>query len=367
MADVADYYEVLGVSRDASQDEIKRAFRRLARETHPDANHDDPNAEHRFREVAQAYEVLSDPQKRAAYDRGGQVDIGDLFSSFAGIDDLLSRFFGGGFGFSFGGTRAGPAQGSDVLARVTLTLEEAASDVTREVTFRAPAVCSRCNGNGSEPGVPLETCDRCAGQGSVRITRQTFLGTTMSITACDKCGGRGRVVTTPCTDCDGAGSIVDDRTVNVEIPAGIEDGSRLRVTGRGAAGEAGGRPGDLYVEVSVDSDPRFVRHGADLLHTVVLGFSEAALGTAVKLPTVGGEEIDFDIPAGTQPGTVFKLSRLGMPRLRRRGRGDLLVEVRVAIPTELDEEREDLLRAYAELAGERPRAPLRRRRRRSEG
>ncbi len=359
---MADYYELLGVSRDASQDDIKKAFRRLARETHPDANPDDPQAEGRFREIAQAYEVLSDPQKRATYDRGGQVDLGDLFSSFGGIDDLLTRFFGAGFGFNFGAQQAGPAQGSDVITRVSMALADAAADAAREVTFRAPVVCAACSGSGSEPGEPLETCDRCAGQGAVRVTRQTFLGTTMSVAPCDKCRGRGQVIVTPCPECSGAGSVVDDRSVTVEIPAGIEDGSRLRIPGRGAAGEAGGPPGDLYVEISVLPDDRFERHGPDLVHHLAVGFAEAALGTTVTVPTVDGDDLDFDIPAGTQPGSVFKLSRLGMPRLRRRGRGDLLVDVRVDVPVKLDADAEDALRAYADLVGEQPTEPKRRRR-----
>jgi molecular chaperone DnaJ len=360
-----DYYAILGVDRNATGEEIKRAFRRLARETHPDANPGVPDAEHRFREIAEAYEVLSDPQKRAAYDRGGSVDIGDLFSSFAGIDDLLSRFFGSAAGFGFPGTQAGPAQGDDIAAATELSLAEAAAGVTRIIEFRAPVECGTCRGSGSDPDVPLATCERCSGQGSVRVTRQTFLGTTMSITACDRCRGRGKVVAEPCEMCSGRGSTVEDVSVTVEIPAGVEHGSRMRVPGRGAAGDPGGRPGDLYVEIRITPDETFERHGADLLHRLSLGLSEAAFGTTVSIPTVDGEPIDVDVPAGTQPGDVFKLSRLGMPRLRRRGRGDLLVEVRVEIPTSLTAEQEDALRAYAEAAGENPAEPKRRRRRRS--
>lgn len=362
---MTDYYEVLGVPRDATQDEIKRAFRRLARETHPDANPNDADAERRFREIAQAYEVLSDPQKRAAHDRGGVVDMGDLFSSFAGIDDLLNRFFGGAGGFGFGTARTGPAQGGDLAVAVDVDLAEAASGVTRTVEYRTAVTCAACRGSGSEPDVPLATCERCSGQGSVRVTRQTFLGTTMSITACDRCRGRGRVIVERCKECRGEGSKVDDVEVTIEIPAGVEHGSRMRVAGRGAAGEPGGRPGDLYVEIHISPDERFERHGSDLVHRVTIGFAEAALGTTVAVPTVDGEPIDVDVPAGTQPGTVFKLSRLGMPRLRRRGRGDLLVEVRVAIPRAITEQQEAALRAYAEVAGERPADSKRRKRRRS--
>lgn len=360
-----DYYEILGVDRDVGPDEIKKAFRRLARETHPDANPDDPHAEERFRQIAEAYEVLSDPAKRAAYDRGATFDMGDLFSSFAGIDDLLTRFFGAGFGFPFGGAPAGPAQGSDVAVRVEVTLAEAAVGVVREVGFRAPIVCAVCSGSGSAPGVPLEVCERCRGQGSVRVTRQTILGATMAITSCDVCRGRGKVISERCDECGGAGSTPGERVLEVEIPAGIENGARLRLPGRGAAGEAGGRSGDLYVEVVVPPDPRFERHGADLIHRLHLGIAEAALGTTRMVPSIDDDEFELEIPRGTQPGSVFKLSRMGMPRLRRRGRGDLLVEALVDVPVELSEEQEAALRSYAEASGEAPIPPRRRKGRRA--
>jgi len=364
VAEVVDYYQVLGVGRDATQDEIKRAFRRKARETHPDANPGDSDAEHRFREAALAYEVLSDAQRRAAYDRGVQFESGDLFSSFAGIDDLLSRFFGGGLGFGIGGAR-GPGAGADVGMSLEITLAEAAADCSREVSFRARLACPACGGEGAPPESPPVVCDRCAGRGSMRVTRQTFLGAAVSIITCDKCRGRGKMITTPCSRCDGSGAVMDETTVTVEIPAGIEDGSRLRVTGRGAVGEPGGRPGDLYVEVRVIPDPRFTRHGADLVHRARLGLAEAALGTTVKVPTVDGGEVDIEVPPGTQPGTVFKLSRLGMPRLRRRGRGDLLVEVQVVVPHELNPAQEEALRAYAAASREPAGPPVRARRRRA--
>ncbi len=361
---VADYYEVLGVGREAGQDEIKRAFRRLARDTHPDANPGDSTAEARFRDIARAYEVLSDPDKRAAYDRGGSFEAGDLFSSFAGIDDLLSRFFGGGLGFQFGGGgRAGPAQGSDIGSRVSVTLAEAASGVTREVRFRAAIPCEECSGSGSEPGTDLVTCERCHGQGSVRVTRQTILGATMAITACDQCRGRGKVIVEPCQACLGRGSIDGERAVEVDIPAGIGDGARIRIPGRGAAGDAGGRPGDLYVEVGVESDGRFERHGADLVHRTKVGMAEAALGTVAMVPVVGEDDFELVIPAGTQPGSVFKLARMGMPRLQRRGRGDLLVEVIVEVPDRLTPEQEASLRGFADLTGEQPSPAVKRRHR----
>jgi molecular chaperone DnaJ len=361
---VVDYYEVLGVSRDATQEEIKRAFRRKARETHPDANPGDAAAEHRFREAALAYEVLSDPQRRAAYDRGAEFEFGDFFSSFAGIDDLLARFFGGGVGSPFGGSR-GPSAGADVGVSIELTLAQAATDSTREVRYRTRLACPVCGGEGAAPGSPPTVCDRCAGRGSMRVTRQTFLGPAVSIATCDKCRGRGRLITAPCPRCDGSGSILDEAVVTVEVPAGVEDGSRLRVPGRGGAGEPGGRPGDLYVEVRVLPDTRFQRHGADLVHRVRLGLAEAALGTSIKVPTVDGEEVDIDVPAGTQPGTVFKLSRLGMPRLRRRGRGDLLVEMQVVVPGRLSPAQEEALRAFAAASATPVDSPPKSRRRRA--
>jgi molecular chaperone DnaJ len=347
---VADYYETLGVSRDATQDDIKRAFRRKARETHPDANPDDPQAQHDFREAAQAYEVLSDPQKRAAYDRGAQVDFGDLFSSVAGIDDLLARFFGAG-GFQFG-ARSGPAAGEDIGASVEMTLGEVASGASRTVEYRARVTCSTCRGSGAAPDTPLISCDRCAGRGSLRVSRQTFLGTAVSVTTCDKCRGRGRVPQEACPQCRSVGSVIDGVSLAVEIPAGMENGSRLRVSGRGGAGEPGGRPGDLFLEVRVAPDERFERHGADLVHRVRVGFAEAALGATLKVPTVDGEQLEVEVPAGTQPGTVFKLARLGLPHLRRRGRGDMLVEVQVVVPSHLTSSQEEALRAFAAASGE---------------
>jgi molecular chaperone DnaJ len=356
-----DYYELLGVSRDATQEDIKKRFRQLARDTHPDANPDDPAAEEHFREIAQAYEVLSDAQKRAAYDRGETLG-GDLFSQFAGLDEILQQFFGGA-GFGFGGARrAGPRRGRDVGAIVELSLDDAAAGVSREVHYAAAAGCTTCSGSGAAPGSSPTTCSTCGGAGQVQVSRNTFLGSMMTVTECTTCRGAGSVISQPCEMCRGAGRIDDERHVTVEIPAGVDDGTRLRLSGRGGVGERGAPAGDLYVEVRITQDERFNRLGDDLHHRITLGLTEATLGADVTVPLIGGESMDLDIPSGTQPGTVFRLSKQGMPRLRRRGRGDLLVEVEVAIPTDLTKEQEQALRHFGELHGEKP-AERRRKRR----
>lgn len=361
---MSDYYEILGVSSDASQDEIKKAFRGLARDTHPDANPDDPDAEARFREVAQAYEILSDPAKRASYDRGEQFPMGDLFSNFGGLDDILQQFFGG-TGFGFGGRGSGPRSGSDVAVAVEITLAEAAFGVSRQIQFKAPGVCPTCGGNGSEPGhVPL-TCPTCDGRGQVQARRNTMLGSVVTLAACTTCRGRGKLIEQPCSQCSGDGRVTAETTLTVEVPGGVDDGTRLRLTGRGGAGDAMTPPGDLYVEVRVAADDRFDRLGDDLRHDLRLGIAEATLGVSTAIPLVDGGEREVDIPAGTQPGTVFRLAREGMPRLRRRGRGDLLVAIDVVVPDELTADEEELLRKYAELRGERPAKQSRKRGRRA--
>jgi len=357
-----DYYEALGVSREAPQDEIKSAFRKLARETHPDANPDDPGAEARFRTIAEAYEVLSDPAKRAAYDRGEVFSGGDLFTNLAGLDEILQQFFGGSFGF--GGRSSGRAsRGPDIAVATEVTLTEAASGVSRELHFEAPERCHVCEGTGSEPGHDPERCPTCGGLGQVQVSRTTFLGSMMTVTDCSTCRGRGVVVRHPCTECRGAGRVNADQALTIEIPAGVDDGTRLRLSGRGGAGESGNGPGDLYLQVRVLPDPRFERVGDDLVHKLRVGFSEAAFGTSSSVPLIEGETIDVDVPAGTQPGTLFRLTRRGMPRLRRRGRGDLIVEVEVHVPDTLSAEAEAALRAYGDANDEQPAAPRRRRRR----
>ncbi len=359
-----DYYQVLGVDRDASLDDIKKRFRKLARETHPDANPGDPAAEERFREIAEAYEVLSDPQKRARFDRGEEF-AADLFSSFGGLDEILSQFFGGSGGFGFGRAPAPSRRGQDIAVALELELADAAFGVNREVSFVAPVGCRVCGGSGAAVGHIPAPCSRCAGRGQVQTTRSTILGSMTTVTECPTCRGRGSVVEDPCDNCAGAGRLSEEVSITVEIPAGVDDGTRLRLPGKGGAGERGNPPGDLYVQVKLLPDPRFERVGADLHHQVRLGLAEAALGTIVRVPLLEGDDMDIDIPAGTQPGTVFRVGRKGVPHLRRRGRGDLLVNVDVAVPDSLTPEQEDTLRKYAELRGEQPMPGKRRRKRRS--
>lgn len=359
-----DYYEILGVSREATQDEIKKAFRALARDTHPDANPDDAQAEERFREIAEAYEVLSDPQRRAAFDRGEQFGAGDLFSNFGGLDDILNQFFGGGFGGFGGARRRGPQRGGDIGVVVDLNLAEAATGVSRNIEVTAPERCPACGGGGAEPGHDPQRCPTCNGAGQVQVARQTMLGSMMTVTDCSVCRGRGEIIDHPCQMCRGQGRIDAERSLTVEIPAGVDDGTRLRLSGRGGVGERGAPPGDLYVQVRIAEHPDFVRLGSDLHHKIKIGIAEATLGKTVTVPLVDGSSTEIDIPAGTQAATVFRLGRQGMPKLQRRGRGDLLIEVELVVPTELSHEEEELLRGFAELHGEEPADGKRRKKKR---
>ena len=352
-----DYYEVLGVERGAADAEIKKAFRRLARELHPDANPDDPTAEERFKELAEAYEVLSDAERRRLYDQYGHDGprtggYAPHFEDFGSFGDLFSAFFGGGSPFGGGGGRpGGPRQGADVGATVAIDLAEAAEGVRAEVDYEVVERCEHCNGNGAEPGTPITTCPTCDGSGQIQQVMRTGLGQMIRTGLCSTCGGDGRIAERPCKVCRGAGQVAAERSVEVDIPAGIADGQRIRVSGRGHAGERGGPAGDLFVLVRVREDDRFLRDGDDLVTVVDVPAPRAALGTTVTVATLDGDR-ELELPAGTQPGEVKVIRGAGMPHLRRGRRGDLRVVVNVEIPRKLTKEQRRLLEELAGSFGE---------------
>ena len=348
----ADYYEALGVARDASSDDIKKAFRRLARELHPDANPDSPEAEAKFKEVALAYEVLSNPERRERYDRFGPEGVGATAgdANFGGLGDLFDAFFGGGFG---GGSRgpSGPPRGSDLEVVVDLDLEEAVFGAQAPISVRTAVTCDVCDGVGAAEGTRPVTCYECNGSGQVRRVRQSILGQMVTAGPCTVCGGMGEVIAAPCERCRGEGRLIEERTYQVDVPAGVDNGSTLRLTGRGAVGPRRGAAGDLYVHVRVRAHDRFVRDGLDLVCDLPIAFTQAALGAHLTIDTLDGTE-DLVLPAGTQTGRVFKLRGRGVPHLGGRARGDVLVRVSVETPTRLSREEEDLLRQLAEERGE---------------
>lgn len=344
-----DHYAVLGVSRDASSDEIKRAYRRLAREYHPDANRTDPEAEERFKEISRAYETLSDAEKRQRYDMFGDERAGAAgFSDFGGISDLFASFFGGGFG---GQQRHGPTRGADLLAEVELTLEEADRGIERDVEIATLGECDECKGSGAAPGTFPTRCSDCGGTGEQRQARRTVFGNVVTATTCVRCGGRGEEIVSPCPKCGGRGRVQVTDTLTVQIPAGVDDGAQLRVSGRGEAGVRGGRTGDLYIGIRIQEHPVFRRAGDDLGCEVAVPMAVAALGGTIEIPTLMGPE-ERDIEAGTQSGEVVRLKGKGMTRLNGRGRGTLVALLRVETPTDLTEEQSALLQEFAKLRGE---------------
>jgi len=352
-----DPYDVLGVTRQAGEAEIKKSFRRLARELHPDVNRDDPEAEAKFKEAAEAYEILSDADRRATYDRYGHEGLrsggyASNFESFGSVSDIFNAFFGGGspLGDIFGGgggQPGGATQGEDVAAAVELSLAEAARGSRVEVKYDLVAPCEHCHGNGAEPGTPIETCERCGGTGQLRAISRTPFGQVVRAAACDVCHGDGKVAQRPCGVCRGHGRRVQRAEVSVDVPAGIAEGQRIRLGGRGHAGERGGPPGDLYVLVRVREDPRFVRDGDDLVTAVDVSAPLAALGTTVEVPTVDGA-VELEIPAGTQPHETLLIRGSGMPSVRGRRSGDLRVVVNVVVPRHLKPRQRELLEQLSE-------------------
>src|SRR5271154_3118605 len=341
-----DPYEVLGVAREASEQQIKKAFRQLARELHPDVNAHDPQAEDKFKEAAEAYEILSDAERRATYDRYGHEGLrsggyAPNFDAFGSIGDLFETFFGGGAGGAFGG-RSGSAAGGDLAVAVESDLGEAAKGAKVQVAYEAVERCEHCHGNGAEPGTPIETCERCAGHGQLQAVTRTPFGQMARTVLCDVCHGDGRVPKQPCRECRGRGRKVARRELEVDVPAGIADGQRIRLAERGHAGEAGAPAGDLYVLVRVREDERFVREGDDLIAALDVPAPLAALGATLQTPTLEGMA-SIEVPAGTQPGEVLTLRGEGMPVLQRGRRGDLRVVVNVMIPRRLSEEQRELL------------------------
>ena len=354
---MADFYELLGVPRTASTDELKKAYRKRARELHPDANPGDAAAEEQFKQVARAYETLSDPQARARYDRFGEQGVGgantgDGFGG-GGLGDLFDAFFGGG-GSPFGGGNRGPAgppRGQDLEVVADITFEQAVFGATVPVTLRTALRCDDCSGTGAGEGTKPVTCSECNGRGQVQRVRQSMLGQMVTSTACSKCGGLGQVIVTPCPSCSGDGRVVTEKTYQVDVPAGVDTGSTLRLTGRGAVGARGGGAGDLYVHLRVAAHERFRREHDDLVTELPVSIAQASLGAKFMLSTLDGDE-EILVPAGTQPGREFVLRQRGVPRLQGRGRGDLRVRVQVQVPTKLSEFEVELLKKFADSRGE---------------
>ena len=351
-----DYYDILGVGRGASADEIKKAYRKLTRKYHPDANPGDAEAEAKYKEINEANEVLSDPQKRAQYDQFGYV--GDMppgggdfggFGGFGGADigDLFGDLFGGGFGGSRRSSNPnGPKRGSDLEYTMQISLEDAFRGVTKKIEIPRLETCPHCGGNGAEPGSKVETCPTCGGRGQVQQVINTPFGQMSQMASCPNCKGKGKIISTPCRECKGQGRIRKQHSVEVKIPAGVDTGIRLRVSSQGEAGLNGGPTGDLFILIEVRQDRRFQRKGDDLNTSVDIAYPQAALGCEVKIETFDGSET-LDIPAGTQPGSKLRIKGRGMPRLRGGGHGDLNILVRVGVIKSPSSKERELLEALA--------------------
>lgn len=357
-----DYYEVLGIDRNADESQIKKAYRKLAKQYHPDMNPGDKAAEAKFKEVNEAYEVLSDPQKRSNYDQFGHAGVDPNgfgggfggfsdFGDFGGIGDIFESFFGGsGFGRS-SGRRNGPQKGADLKYTMEITFEEAAFGVEKELPVNRMEVCGTCKGSGSKPGTSPITCSHCGGTGQVQIKQNTPFGQFVNIKTCDVCRGEGKIITEPCTVCGGKGKIRKQIKIKINIPAGIDDGQTISLRGEGEPGSKGGPSGDLFVTMRIKQHALFQRQNFDVVCEIPITFAQAALGAELEVPTLDGK-VKYNMPEGTQTGTVFRLKGKGIPHLRGNGRGDHYVKVVVEVPKKLNEKQKSVLREFAELSGD---------------
>ncbi len=358
MADKRDYYEVLGLSKGASEDEIKKAFRKKAMKYHPDRNPGDKEAEEKFKEINEAYAVLSDPDKKDKYDRFGHAGVdpnsgfggGGGFGGFGGFEDIFDMFggaFGGGFGGFGGGSRSrrnGPQKGSDLQKTITIDFKEAAFGTKKQIRINKYVKCKTCDGTGAAPGTSRKKCSKCNGTGEVRTSQRTPLGTFQSVSACPDCNGTGEINETPCKDCGGTGKIRDNVTISVNIPAGVDNDSVIPIRGQGEPGINGGPDGELYIVINVRPHELFERRGQDLWLEIPITFNQAALGDEIVVPTLE-EKVSYKVPAGTQPDTVFRLKGKGIKSVRSNRKGDLYVKVSLEVPTKLNSKQKKAIEA----------------------
>lgn len=359
MPEKRDYYEVLGVSRNADEAELKKAYRKLAKQYHPDMNPDNKEAEAKFKEINEAYAVLSDPQKRQQYDRFGHSGLNgngfEGFSGFGGFDfgfeDIFDTFFGGSpFGRSTR-RRSGPQRGADLKYSLEISFNEAAFGTTKEINISRMQLCQVCNGSGAKPGTSPETCRHCNGAGQIRQVQNTPFGQMVNMRVCEVCRGEGTVISNPCDECHGNGRVRKTSRISINVPAGIDNGQTISLRGEGEPGMKGGPPGDLYVSIRVKPHPIFKRDGYNVICEIPITFTQAALGAELEIPTIEGT-MKYNIPEGTQTGTVFRLKNKGIKHLRSNAKGDQLLKVSVEVPTKLSAKQKELLKEFAEISGD---------------
>jgi molecular chaperone DnaJ len=352
VASKKDYYDILGVNKDASTDDVKRAYRKLARTHHPDVSKE-PDAEDKFKEITEAYRVLSDDEKRAKYDRFGHQGVNGQgaqdFSGFGGFEDIFDMMFNGGFGRR--NSYTGPEKGSDLRYDLTLTLEEAVFGVEKEITIQRYETCEVCDGSGAEPGSKVETCPICNGSGQVRRSQQTPFGQFVNVATCENCSGTGKIISDKCSNCQGSGKTLQRRKIEVKIPPGVDNGTRLRVPGKGEAGDKGGPYGDLYIYIRVKNHPTIDRKNDHLYTKEKISFVQAAVGAEIPIKTLDGT-VKLKVPDGTQPNTTFRIDGRGVPRSRRGSRGDFFVTVQIDVPKKLNNEQLKALSEFAKASGE---------------